>query len=222
MPDEKTSVTSRIYAKIKEGIIQRRYFPGEHLVEEDLSAEYGCSRATLRGVLRRLSDEGLTEYIPNRGVRVKKLNTKELVDIQVTLQELESLAARLAARNRTADDLQTLREMTAALTVAVKQRDPETLPRLSVGFQLCVAESSGNFHLMKLIHQHYDMLLCNSSSITYTWQILESSNPQSMVQYQLDLIAALESQDADRAAHLVKCQKDEALRTTLKNPDLIP
>ncbi len=222
MPGKSSSVTDHVYASIKDGILQCRYFPGEHLVEADLSAEYGCSRASLRVALRRLADEGLTEYIPNRGVRVKKLNKKELADIHVTLRALEMLAAQLAAQNRTDEDMRLLREQRQHLIAANEKHDRLEAAKYTIGFQLIISEASGNSYLSKLIKKHYDLLQSNISGIVYRWNASGASEWQSTIQFQSKILDALEKQDSSLTGDLVFHHFEQGLNALLQDPRLFP
>ena len=48
--------------------------PGQRLVEEELAAMLGVTRASLRAALFDLTAEGLVERIPNRGARVRTIS----------------------------------------------------------------------------------------------------------------------------------------------------
>ena len=158
---KKQSISDDIYIKIKGSILDRRYNPGEHLVEAELIKDYNCSRATLRGVLRRLSDDGLTEHIPNKGILVRKLSLKEMLDIQLVLQALEPLAARLAAQVQSVQGIEQMKKILHDYKESLEQNNFGQLNQLAVKFKLCIAESSDNVHLFKTIEQYYSMLLTN-------------------------------------------------------------
>lgn len=84
---------------LRNGVFIGRYVPGQRLVEADLTAELGVSRNLLRETFRQLSAEGLIEIVPNRGALVRRLSIIEAMELFTIRMELESLAARLAARN---------------------------------------------------------------------------------------------------------------------------
>lgn len=73
------------------------YVPGQRLVEADLVAASGASRAMVRAALHRLSVEGLVTVEPFRGASVRRFAPDEIVGLYRIREVLEGLAARLAA-----------------------------------------------------------------------------------------------------------------------------
>ena len=55
---------------LRRAILIGRYKPGERLVEDRLSAEFGIPRVPIREALRTLAGDGLVEVRPNRGATV--------------------------------------------------------------------------------------------------------------------------------------------------------
>jgi GntR family transcriptional regulator of vanillate catabolism len=87
------SVTDRLRTALLEG----RFLPDEKLQEMSLSAMLNVSRTPIRAALHSLTAEGLLEYVPNRGYRVRGLDTDRLISVFDIRGMLEGLAARLAA-----------------------------------------------------------------------------------------------------------------------------
>lgn len=82
--------------RIQRAILAGRFFPGERLTEESLSAELGVSRPPVREALRNLTLMGLVEHVPRKGVRVSPLTQHDVYEIVTLRKELELLALRLA------------------------------------------------------------------------------------------------------------------------------
>ena len=53
----------QVYNYVREQIIQRRFFPGTQIVEEELASAVQTSRATVRNALTRLHYDGLVDLI---------------------------------------------------------------------------------------------------------------------------------------------------------------
>jgi DNA-binding GntR family transcriptional regulator len=87
-----------IVREIVNGLYEGRYEPGERLLEVDLTNRYGASRGPVREALNRLSALGVIELIPQRGALVRRLTLGEALDIQVVVQALVGVSARLAAQ----------------------------------------------------------------------------------------------------------------------------
>ena len=78
---------------IRERIRRGRFVPGQRLVEADIIAQLGASRAKVREALRRLETEGLVTIEEFRGASVRRIGPDEVRAIYRTRMVLEGLAA---------------------------------------------------------------------------------------------------------------------------------
>ncbi|KWU52246.1 GntR family transcriptional regulator [Pseudomonas sp. R11F] len=83
------SLADQIALELRADIIGGRLLPGMALVEGDLVKGYNASRNTIREALHRLGQEGLTRYIRNKGVMVRRLEREEVRDLFVVRRTLE-------------------------------------------------------------------------------------------------------------------------------------
>ena len=97
-----------VYEQLRDAIAEGRMHPNERLVEADLSARFGASRASIRTALVRLDQEGIVEHERNRGAKVRLIGEDEAVEIYETRNVLEGLAARKAAELGTDEDFRSL------------------------------------------------------------------------------------------------------------------
>jgi DNA-binding GntR family transcriptional regulator len=82
----------RLRSEILSGILA----PGERLVEEQLTQQFGISRAPLREALRQLAEQGLVEHLPRRGARVAVLSAEDADELFGLRDLLERYAVDLA------------------------------------------------------------------------------------------------------------------------------
>src|SRR6187399_2420603 len=82
---------------LREAIVSGEYVPNQRLIEADLSATYGASRAAVRTALLELGAEGLVDRLPNRGSRVRAIPLAEAIEILEVRMGLEGLCAAKAA-----------------------------------------------------------------------------------------------------------------------------
>lgn len=92
-------------ARLRQAIIEGRFFPNERLVEEDLVRRFGGTRAAVRLALAVLEQQGLVVRERNRGARVRLVTEREAVEIIEIRAMLESLVARHAALCATPSDV---------------------------------------------------------------------------------------------------------------------
>ncbi len=97
LPIEHESLDDKAYARIKALIADGSLEPGQRIVQEDLARDMGVSRTPLVNALKRLAQERLLEWVPRRGIYVRSLTPRELLQVFEVRESLEPLAARLAA-----------------------------------------------------------------------------------------------------------------------------
>jgi DNA-binding GntR family transcriptional regulator len=83
---------------IRRAIITGALQPGERLLEDRLAERLGISRAPVREAIRALEYEGLVRSEPHRASYVVALEEDEIDDLYRIRAEVETLAARRAAR----------------------------------------------------------------------------------------------------------------------------
>ncbi|WP_193139654.1 MULTISPECIES: FadR/GntR family transcriptional regulator [unclassified Meridianimarinicoccus] len=146
--------SDQIYRQLAEGIAAGRLARGEKLPSETaLATEYGVSRPTVREALARLREEGMIAsrrgsgaYVQDAAERITRIAPlTSIQDLQMCFRfriGLESEAARLAAQNRTRDDLRGLEAEIAAMDSANVRG--ETGMEQDLGFHMAVARASQN------------------------------------------------------------------------------
>jgi DNA-binding GntR family transcriptional regulator len=147
------------YDYIRKRILSGEYPPGKPLVTDTLSAEIGISRTPVRDALRQLEADGLVSIRPHLGASVKTLTLQELREVCELRLALETHAAGLSARNRTAADLNemkfTLQEMRALTdrVNAAKTEKPliEELVKADIRFHIAVITGARNALIKKEI-----------------------------------------------------------------------
>ncbi len=72
---------------------------GQRLIEADWTAELQVSRGPVREALGRLAAEGLVEIEPRRGAVIRRLGTKDILDLYEARAAIEGEAAAAAARS---------------------------------------------------------------------------------------------------------------------------
>ena len=89
----------RLAGKIREAILRGVYPQGVKLRQEELAASLGCSVIPLREALHTLASEGLVEFLPNRGARVRPISSKEMREMAEVRTALAAQGMRQAWPN---------------------------------------------------------------------------------------------------------------------------
>src|SRR5215217_6602267 len=97
----KGPTVAALTAAIRQAIVDGDFAPNQRLIEADLSAAFGASRAAVRTALFELASDGLIDRLPNRGSRVRAVSLDEAIEILEVRIGLESLCAEKAAAHIT-------------------------------------------------------------------------------------------------------------------------
>ncbi|MBY6004329.1 GntR family transcriptional regulator [Salipiger bermudensis] len=151
------------YTLILEAIDSGVYRPGDRLVESELAERFGVSRTPIREALQRLETQSLLAR-DGRSLIVASLDHNQMAELYVVRTELEGLAARLAARHATEEEIQVLRDMVAEDQALVD--DPSALARANRRFHRMIHLASHNrFLVQQLDLVHRSMALMATTSL---------------------------------------------------------
>jgi DNA-binding GntR family transcriptional regulator len=137
--------------EVRNGIISGGLAPGERLREEALALKHGVSRVPAREALHLLAQEGFVDIVPRRGARVAFPSAKRTRELMVVREDLEQLAARLAARRRGGDEADDLRRVLSQGTAAAAERNYDGVPELIERFHDVIGIASGNTELIRML-----------------------------------------------------------------------
>ena len=157
--------SEQTYQQLRELLLQGKMAAGERLVTRTLAEQFGVSLAPVREALNRLASEGLVEHVPGAGAFVRKPDRRELEELYVLREAIESCAAAEAALYITPGELAELQsiidhcqEILAAMSAHAKGRvTPTQFQRwldYEEKFHQILLESSRNRLLSKVVTEH--------------------------------------------------------------------
>jgi len=111
MVDTATTIAEQVFAEIRRAIVEGDIPQGSKISEPELARRFGISRGPLREAMQRLESSNLVERRPNVGARVITLSNEQLLEIFHIREALEGMAARLAARHMSEDEIANLRAL---------------------------------------------------------------------------------------------------------------
>ena len=108
---EHVDLSSRVYERLKEMILTGEIGPGEKIVQEKLANAVGVSRTPLLKALQMLEHEMLVESIPRRGMYVKQMGPREILDAFDCREGIEGIATRLTTERASDQEIAALRTL---------------------------------------------------------------------------------------------------------------
>ena len=146
----KRSLSDEVYDYLYSKIIAGKFSAGDWLRQEDISTQLGVSQTPVREAFDRLVASGLAERVPFRGVRVPKLEPKEIVDAFIMRLVLENLAARITAKVIRPENVRNLSEIVEQTVNLQSLEDMSNLRQLNKEFHTHIVDLAGSPLLSKL------------------------------------------------------------------------
>lgn len=205
-PDVAAAVpaTARVYAHVKERLLDGRFPGGSLLSENELAQRLGLSRTPVRQAFVQLEAEGLLELYPKRGALVVPVAASEVEDLFEARLLVEQYCARRTALAGTAQ-IAELREAIGEQEAAVASGVAGFVPA-DRRFHRAIVAAAGNAILLRL----YDSLRDRQQRIAAIALARNPGNAARFVDEHREIADALERQDANAACELLELH----LRTT--------
>lgn len=189
---------------LRRAILNGELGGGTRLVQAEIAATLDVSTTPVREALRDLATEGLVQFDPHRGAIVAELSIDDVHDIYEIRMVLEPLAMRQAVPHLSEALLGRLRELHR--TMLDEPHSADWVDRNRV-FHMAVYETAASPRLAAIIRNLQD------ASVMYIGASLKDkpSLRDEANQDHADILAALESRDADAAVAALT----EHLRTAI-------
>ncbi|MFD1217750.1 GntR family transcriptional regulator [Microbulbifer celer] len=208
------SIADHLFETLRSEIVEGRMPAGSKISEPELSRRFDASRSSLREALMRLESLSLIERRVNVGARVVDLTERGLLEIYDVREALEGMACRLAAENRSEEDLVELRQMLA------RHEQQEELQKGTAYFQ---PEGDFDFHFRIVQASNNDLLidtLCNKLYYRvrmYRYQLgMASPRAHRAFREHSHIIEAIEAGDGELAEILMR-RHIRASRSNIEN-----
>ncbi|KUP93973.1 GntR family transcriptional regulator [Tritonibacter horizontis] len=208
MSQSKSNTQKDAYGLILDAIDVGVFKPGDRLVESDLADRFGVSRTPIREALQRLETQSLLER-DGRSLIVASLDHNQMAELYMVRRELEGLAASLAARHATNEEVQVLRDMVASDDALVDQ--PVELAKANRRFHQQIHLASHNRYLVQqldLVHRSMALMATTSLAAEGRGRIAQEEHKA--------IVAAIAQRDEEAAGVALKDHISVAFTTRLK------
>ena len=196
------------YNLILEAIDTGLFKPGDRLVESDLAERFKVSRTPIREALQRLETQSLLAR-DGRSLIVSTLDHNQKTELYAVRTELEGLAARLAARHATIEEVRVLGDL------VVSDRDllgdPSALSWANRRFHKQIHLASHNRYLVQQLDLvHRSMALMATTSLA-----VEGRSETALDEHQA-IVDAIAQRDEERAFAALRDHISGAFVTRLR------
>lgn len=143
------AVTDALREAILDGVLK----PAEWLREGELADELRVSRTPVREALRRLADEGLAVKTAHQGTIVAAPTLDDVLALYIVRENLEGVAARLAAKHRTDDLVDRLAESQRRMAAAIADSNVPECEAENLNFHRILRDAATNPYLDRFLTQ---------------------------------------------------------------------
>jgi DNA-binding GntR family transcriptional regulator len=145
------TTADKTFIKLRDDIVEGVIPAASKLSEMELSTKYDVSRAVIREAINRLATCHLVERKANVGARVVALSAKGLVQLYQLREALVGMAARLAARNMSDEEIAGMQALLDSHFNEVKDDERYYQEAGDVDFHYRIVTGSKNEHLISVL-----------------------------------------------------------------------
>jgi len=152
LPAEKPVTSAdKTFFQLRKDIVEGEIPSGTKLSEAELSTKYQVSRSVVREAINRLESCRLVERKSNVGARVVSLTPEGLIEIYQVREALEGMAARLAAKHMTDEEISDLHQLLATHFEKVQTGESYYQEAGDVDFHYRIILGSKSQHLISIL-----------------------------------------------------------------------
>lgn len=196
-PEESLEQQASVYEMIREDIVSGRLGPNERLKVADLAEYYQTSTNPVREALQQLRGEGFVMIEPNRGARVRPIDSDFVRDIIEIEMLIEPALTRWFVSIASDSDIVDLENIQAQIE-ALNFEDRMLHGQLDTKFHQLIYDRHYNRHAAELWWKHREILRAISRRFPTSL-----SRRVSVLREHRELIECIRAQDADGAAAVV-------------------
>jgi DNA-binding GntR family transcriptional regulator len=195
------AVTDALREALLDGVIP----PTTWLREDELARAFKVSRTPVREALRRLADEGLVIKTMNHGTIVAPLSLEDILALYVVREDLEGIAARLAAVYCPPGLVDQLDEVGERMRKAAEKADVPALSRLNLEWHRVLREGADNTYLDRFLGQVEQAVRRMPSST-----LGHPGRADEVVREHDAVVRAIEARDGEAAERLARAHMHRA------------
>lgn len=193
---KKINLTTQVYEKLKEKILNNELTPNQYLDEKQICEDLGVSRTPVREALVQLEWEGLVVSNPHRGISVSDLSLSTILELIHIRKVLEPELLRPYLRGYSREVLLDFREK---ISTALENKDMDALHNLDYQFHQYLYEATNRTHVKKLLSY-----VCDQSQRIRTQDFYQLQRTEEGAVEHIEIIDALLTEEYDKVPDLLR------------------
>jgi DNA-binding GntR family transcriptional regulator len=188
------SLGNQAYEELKRIILEGQVNPGEKIKEGEIAQALGISRTPVREAINRLEKEGFIEIFPQRGAFVVQFSAKDVFELFLIRENLEGLAAAMAAEKVREGSLAKLESCIEGFKEPFTEKDVQRYAREDLKFHqtiVMLSEARRLISLISTLHDHIRIFRLTTRGL--------SARMKSSLQEHLEIMKALRGRNPEEA-----------------------
>jgi GntR family transcriptional regulator, rspAB operon transcriptional repressor len=213
-PDKKslsTMIADQMAEMIQTGVLR----PSTHLVQNEWAETFNVSRIAIRDALAHLTQRGLVENIPQKGIVVKPLTVKEIHDIFEARRCVEAQAARNACERVDEDGMAEIEAFLEVQRRFLAEGAVDSFLENDVRFHMTIYRMSGNDVLFEIIERLWFRARQARNLIQIDPKVAQEGIHLSLERHER-IVAALRNRDCDEFVRRVTNAIDRSEQELVK------
>ena len=193
------TLTNEIADIVRERILKGEYEIGEKIKESSIAQELNVSRTPIREAFRMLEEEGLLDYLPNRGCYAKGFTKRDVSDIYTVREALEEIAMTWACERITDEEIERREEQCELMDFYTQKRDMDKILSMNSTFHDIIYNSAGSRFLAQVLRSYKGYLDKTRKSVFYEESFLDRIQEEHRA-----IFEAVKARDTERALEAIR------------------
>ena len=203
------TLTNEIADIVRERILKGEYEIGEKIKESSIATELSVSRTPIREAFKMLEEEGLLDYLPNRGCYAKGFTKRDVSDIYTVRLTLENIAVEWACERITDEEIEKLEEQCELMEFYTRKNDVQKILAMNSTFHDIIYNSSRSRFLAQVLRSYKGYLDKARKSVYYDENFLKDIQAEHR-----DILEAIKVRDTEKALEATRRHLEASRRRT--------
>lgn len=145
------TIADQVFDNIVRDILSGSLRPKDTISERELVARFGASRTPVREALKRLHERGFLTFGAKGVAVIRDMSREEIEELYSLRVRLERLAAVLASKNITNEEILELKKVNRRFAAVVKTRDLSEMLSIRAQFHAILVGATRNRWLVQML-----------------------------------------------------------------------
>jgi DNA-binding GntR family transcriptional regulator len=188
------SLKEQAYDVLKTMILTGKLERGRLYNEMKWAQQLGVSRTPVREALLELSSEGMIDFLPNKGVMIREITTKQVKEVFEIRQIIEGYVTQAIGKGLTASDVKKLDSLIKRQKEQAGKNDNEAFIETDRDFHVFLASRMDNQRLESILQNLRDQI-----HLMGIYALMNRGRTEQVLAEHIEILTALKEGNAKKA-----------------------